>query len=146
MPQEIRNYKHVLHEKKSDIKLDYIEKLTDILGTSKFIFALTLFFGLWIGLNTFNSKPFDPYPFLLISTAINMGAAYTTSFLIKADKAERKRDEIKHDHEFEVNKAIVDGQKEILQELRISHKNLRSLVINTSNVPGAPEKNKNHNV
>src|SRR5262249_32774979 len=41
-------------------------------GSWKFIIAAVLFFNLWVLINTFTNSRFDAFPYLLLSTVINM--------------------------------------------------------------------------
>jgi hypothetical protein len=54
------------------------------------------------------------------------------SILLKADKAQREREQIKHDYEFLVNRNILENQKIIIAELRHTHKNIKQTIINNS--------------
>lgn len=102
MQNEIKNLNQVLKSPDTPTpNTDFIEKVANFLGTNIYVIGLTVFLMSWIGINTFldfsNHKAFDPYPFLFISTAINIYSAYTMSILLKADKAQREREQVKHD-------------------------------------------------
>jgi uncharacterized membrane protein len=137
MKNEVVNFNEVLDDSHTP-HTDYIEKCVNILGTNKFILLLTILFIAWLGGNVAMMLvfhwAFDPAPFLLISTVINLYGAFNNSFILKASKAQQERDELKHDHEFEVNKKILAMNEQILKAVTYSHNSLRKTIINTSDV------------
>src|SRR5262249_53267982 len=46
--------------------------IAEFCGSWKFIIAAVLFFNLWVLINTFTNRRFDAFPYLLLSTVINM--------------------------------------------------------------------------
>ena len=115
---------------------DFLEKIASALGTKKFIFWLTSFFVIWIIGNyvgaTFFHYAFDPVPFLLISTAINLYSAYTSSILIFVDNAQKEREKIQNDyfHQLQIkgdadNKEILALLKAIIKIFNQSTKSIK---------------------
>jgi uncharacterized membrane protein len=118
--KEIKNLNKVMSEK--DMKhTQAIEKIASFFGTYKFIKILTFFFLFWCGGNMsyahFTHKAFDPYPFLFISTMINMFGAYTTPVLLAADRAQREREQVKNDHDHKIVQETMTISSNILTEL-----------------------------
>lgn len=135
--QDIKNFNDVLAEKKSElVHTNAIEKIANFFGTLGFMRILTFFFLLWCGGNIIVDrtlhKAFDPYPFLFVSTMINMLSAYTTPILLAAGKAQQERDEMKADHEHQVNQANMMLNATIIKELRDTRTDLKQTIVNSS--------------
>lgn len=64
-------------------------------------------------------KPFDPYPYLALSTFINVVSLFTIPILLLTDKAQTKREEIKNDYQFEVYKKMAEDIHSIKEHLDI---------------------------
>ena len=78
-----------------------IERLTDSVsaGVSSHGFVLlhVLWFAIWIAANRLSAKPFDPYPFNLLTMIVSLEAIILTSFVLMAqDRMTRLADRRAH--------------------------------------------------
>src|SRR6266566_3728405 len=79
-------------------------------GSWKFIVAAVLFFNLWVLINTWlvaNSEQyprgFDPYPYLLLSTAINMLAVLQAPVILMSQNRQAYKDRLRSEIDYQVN-------------------------------------------
>jgi len=58
--------------------------VTDFSGRVSFVFFHVIWFGIWIALNLgiFNIKPFDPYPFGLLTMVVSLEAIFLSTFVL----------------------------------------------------------------
>ena len=72
------------------------DKLSNTIGSWRFIGVQTSFLLFWILLNLFSPKKPDPYPFILLNLMLSFQAAYTGPILLMASnrqsEIDRKRD------------------------------------------------------
>lgn len=71
------------------------------MGSPRFIVAQTVVVALWVAGNLWLlSRPFDPYPFILLNLAFSTQAAYAAPLILLASRrADAKRDaQAAHDH------------------------------------------------
>ena len=74
-------------------------------GTIYFIGMQFFFAVAWIALNTrsFNIRPFDPYPFSLLSTILALEAVMLTSFVLIRQNAMDRRSERRNHLDLQIN-------------------------------------------
>jgi uncharacterized membrane protein len=69
-------------------------------GSVTFVLLHTVFYGLWILINLNlipGIKPFDPYPFLLLSVVVSVEAIFLSTFvLMKQNRMSRRADQRDH--------------------------------------------------
>ncbi len=75
------------------------ERVAHVLGTPKFLIAQTALCAAWIGYNTLplkvGGKPikkFDAYPFMALTLALSLQAAYAAPFILLAGRRQEARD------------------------------------------------------
>jgi uncharacterized membrane protein len=96
-----------LHRPRVDAEVfgEYSERLARYFGTARYLAIQTFFVIVWItinvvwGLNYHNShhhgsKPFDPYPFILLNLAFSTQAAYAAPLILLAQNRQADRDRI----------------------------------------------------
>ena len=90
-------------------------------GSWKFIFAAVLFFNSWVLINTFllASSGFDPYPYLLLSTGINMLAVLQAPIILMSQNRQAHKDRLRSEIDYQVNLKNELALQEILQRLKI---------------------------
>ena len=95
-------------------------KITNAFGNMKFLTACVLIFVLWIvwNLGFFNLKPFDPYPFAMLTMIVSLFAIILSVAVLISQNREGKMDSIRQQIEFEVN---VRAEKEITKVLEMLH-------------------------
>src|SRR5207248_2582188 len=90
-------------------------------GSWKFIIAAVLFFNLWVLINTLllANSGFDPYPYLLLSTAINMLAVLQAPIILMSQNRQSHKDRLRSEIDYQVNLKNELALNEILQRLKI---------------------------
>ena len=81
----------------------YSERLARYFGTARYLAIQTVFVIVWIAINVVwgvkyhnhhGSKPFDPYPFILLNLAFSTQAAYAAPLILLAQNRQADRDRI----------------------------------------------------
>jgi uncharacterized membrane protein len=81
------------------------DKIAEFGGSWKFIIAFVSFLAFWVAVNTwviFN-RVFDPYPFLLLSTALNMLAALQAPIIMMSQNRQAEKDRLRANLDYQVN-------------------------------------------
>src|SRR3979411_1062333 len=73
------------------------DKIAEFGGSWKFIMTFVTFLTLWVLLNTWELlyRVFDPYPFLLLSTALNMLAALQAPIIMMSQNRQVQKDRLR---------------------------------------------------
>ena len=89
-------------------------------GSWKFIISAVLFFNLWVLINSWLlvDRPFDVYPYLLLSTAINMLAVLQAPFILMSQNRQSHKDRLRSEIDYQVNLKNELALNEILQRLK----------------------------
>ena len=87
------------------------ETIARFFGTARYLFLQTLIVIVWIGINAVwginyahhkhESKPFDPYPFILLNLAFSTQAAYAAPLILLAQNRQDDRDRIQYEQDRE---------------------------------------------
>ena len=74
-------------------------------GSWKFIIAFLVFLNGWILLNSWilTNKGFDPYPYLLLSTGLNMLAALQAPIIMMSQNRQAHKDRLRANLDYQVN-------------------------------------------
>lgn len=124
-------------EPEIDDKLTLGQKIADKVaafgGSWAFIISFFLFLILWMGINIWvlSSKPFDPYPFILLNLILSSLAAIQAPIIMMSQNRQEQKDRIRGEHDFKVNlKSELEIQllHEKIDHL-IAHQNRRLLEI-----------------
>lgn len=88
------------HRQKHENKLKPAEKVAarvaQFAGTTTFLYINAVFFAVWILLNVglFGRKPFDPFPFVMLTTVVSLEAIFLSLFvLLSQNRMQRISDE-----------------------------------------------------
>ena len=106
-------------------RLTLSDRAADIIaefgGSWKFILAAVLFFNLWVLVNTLllTKGGFDPYPYLLLSTGINMLAVLQAPIILMSQNRQSHKDRLRSEIDYQVNLKNELALNEILQRLKI---------------------------
>ena len=108
-------------------RLTLADRAADIIaefgGSWKFIIAAVLFFNLWVLINiallVLGKRGFDPYPFLLLSTAINMLAVLQAPIILMSQNRQVQKDRLRSEIDYQVNLKNELALQEILQRLKV---------------------------
>src|SRR5437667_2210176 len=87
-------------------------------GSWKFIIAAVLFFNLWILINSFANSTFDAYPYLLLSTAINMLAVLQAPIILMSQNRQAHKDRLRAEIDYQINLKNEIALNEIIERLR----------------------------
>ncbi len=89
-------------------------------GSWKFIVAAVLFFNAWVLLNTWllAHGGFDPYPYLLLSTAINMLAVLQAPIILMSQNRQAHKDRLRSEIDYQINLKNELALNEILDRLK----------------------------
>src|SRR5437016_11639192 len=87
-------------------------------GSWKFIIAAVLFFNLWVLINTFANSRFDAYPYLLLSTAINMLTLLQAPIILMSQNRQAHKDRLRAEIDYQVNLKNELALNEIIERLK----------------------------
>jgi len=101
------------------------DRVTGFLGSWRFLILQTVLVALWLAGNAYLlSKPFDPYPFILLNLAFSTQAAYAAPLILLAGNRAAQRDRLTLEHaadEADVaekqNERLLGGNTEILHHV-----------------------------
>jgi CRP/FNR family transcriptional regulator, cyclic AMP receptor protein len=106
-------------------RLTLSDRAADIIaefgGSWKFIVAAVLFFNLWVLINSLllTKGGFDPYPYLLLSTGINMLAVLQAPIILMSQNRQSHKDRLRSEIDYQVNLKNELALNEILQRLKV---------------------------
>jgi uncharacterized membrane protein len=88
-------------------------------GSWKFIIAAVLFFNLWVLINSLANSRFDPYPYLLLSTAINMLTLLQAPIILMSQNRQSHKDRLRAEIDYQVNLKNELALNEIIERLKV---------------------------
>jgi uncharacterized membrane protein len=99
--------------------------VTNFMGSWRFIVVQTVIVAIWLAGNIYLlSKPFDPYPFILLNLAFSTQAAYAAPLILLAGNRSAAHDRMTLEHaaaqsdvEEKQNEELIGGVKESLKHL-----------------------------
>ena len=101
------------------------DRVTGFMGSWRFLILQTVLVALWLLGNIYLlSKPFDPYPFILLNLAFSTQAAYAAPLILLAGNRSAQRDRLTLEHAAEEtdvaekqNERLLGGNTEILEHV-----------------------------
>jgi uncharacterized membrane protein len=103
-------------------QLTLADRAADIIaefgGSWKFIIAAVLFFNSWVLINSFLNSGFDPYPYLLLSTMINMLAVLQAPIILMSQNRQSHKDRLRSEIDYQINLKNELALNEILDRLK----------------------------
>jgi CRP/FNR family transcriptional regulator, cyclic AMP receptor protein len=102
----------------------FADRASDIIaefgGSWKFIIAAVLFFNVWVLINTLllTNNGFDPYPYLLLSTAINMLAVLQAPIILMSQNRQSHKDRLRAEIDYQINLRNELALNEIIERLK----------------------------
>jgi CRP/FNR family transcriptional regulator, cyclic AMP receptor protein len=106
-------------------RLTLADRAADIIaefgGSWKFIIAAVLFFNIWVLINSLLlvNSGFDPYPYLLLSTGINMLSVLQAPIILMSQNRQAHKDRLRSEIDYQVNLKNELALNEILQRLKV---------------------------
>jgi uncharacterized membrane protein len=81
------------------------DRIAEFGGSWKFITTFLSFLVAWVLVNTWVlvTRAFDPYPFLLLSTALNMLAALQAPIIMMSQNRQAHKDRLRANLDYQVN-------------------------------------------
>lgn len=96
-------------EPEMEAKLTLGQKVADRIavfgGSWTFIIIFFLFLTLWMGINIWvvMSKPFDPYPFILLNLILSCLAAIQAPIIMMSQNRQEQKDRIRNENDYKIN-------------------------------------------
>lgn len=90
------------------------DRMADFGGSWTFISIFLTMLVIWMGINTFIllTKPFDPYPYILLNLVLSCLAAIQAPVILMSQNRQEARDRLHAEHDYEINlKAEVEIRK-----------------------------------
>ena len=107
-------------------------------GSWKFILIAVFLFNVWVWINLWLSWigkiGFDPYPFLLLSTAINMLSVLQAPIILMSQNRQSHKDRLRAEIDYQVNLKNELALNEILERLRALEREYREQPLNEYDV------------
>jgi CRP/FNR family transcriptional regulator, cyclic AMP receptor protein len=103
-------------------------------GSWKFIIAAVFFFNVWVLINIWlrwiGESGFDPYPFLLLSTAINMLAVLQAPIILMSQNRQSHKDRLRAEIDYQINLKNELALNEIIERLKALERDYLRLASN----------------
>jgi uncharacterized membrane protein len=101
------------------------DRVTGFMGSWRFIVIQTVLVALWLTANVILlTRPFDPFPFILLNLAFSTQAAYAAPLILLASNRASHRDRLTLEHAAEEgdlgdaqNERLLQGNTEILEHV-----------------------------
>ena len=101
------------------------DRVTGFMGSWRLLILQTALVALWLAVNLYLlTRPFDPYPFILLNLAFSTQAAYAAPLILLAGNRSAQRDRMTLEHaadETDVaekqNERLLSGNTEILKHV-----------------------------
>lgn len=124
---------NVIFERRSSIVGKASDLITDFSGTMFFVFIHVIWFVIWmaINLNLTPIKPFDPFPFGLLTMVVSLEAIFLSTFVLITQNRITERSEIRSELDYRVN---VNSEKLITEALG-SLRDIREIVEKMEKTP-----------
>ena len=113
------------------------DKIAEFGGSWAFILSFFAFLALWVVLNiTLLSKPFDPYPFILLNLCLSCLASIQAPVILMAQSRQEARDRLRDEKEYMIN------QRAEVEVRQLHHKvdELYSRVTRITDILGSMEE------
>jgi uncharacterized membrane protein len=112
-------------EKEATFGQRIADRVAALGGSWTFIFAFLAMMLVWMLFNLEKTKPFDPYPFILLNLVLSCLAALQAPVIMMSQNRQNARDRLDARHDYEVNmKAELEIERlharidELLTEIR----------------------------
>ena len=123
-------------------RLTVADRAADVIaefgGSWKFIIAAVVFVNVWVWINMWlawmGKINFDPYPFLLLSTAINVLSILQAPIILMSQNRQSHKDRLRAEIDYQVNLKNELALNEILERLRALEREYREQPLNEYDV------------
>lgn len=101
------------------------DRVTSFMGSWRFLILQTVVVAFWLAANVaLLTRPFDPYPFILLNLAFSTQAAYAAPLILLAGNRASQRDRLTLEHAADEgdradaqNVRLIEGNTEILRHV-----------------------------
>lgn len=125
-PSGVSEIFHSKMSREEDPASKRADRLVEWFGTIPFFLMNLAFFGAWIAVNVGavpDVKPFDPYPFVMLTTIVSLEAIFLSIIVLIAQNKAAKLADLREQIDLQVN---VQAEREVTKILhildRIQHK------------------------
>lgn len=104
---------NIIHSEQLTFGQVISDKIATVAGSWKFIISFLLLLVLWIIINSWVllTKPFDPYPFILLNLILSCIAALQAPIIMMSQNRQEAKDRLRSENDF-----LVDQKAEIIIE------------------------------
>ncbi|WP_432708335.1 DUF1003 domain-containing protein [Pedobacter sp.] len=112
---------NLIHPAKDE--LTPVQKISDKVarfgGSWKFIIAFIIFMVFWVTINTaaVASKPFDPYPFILMNLVLSCIAALQAPIIMMSQNRQEEKDRMRSENDYLINLKAEMGIRSLQQKM-----------------------------
>jgi uncharacterized membrane protein len=110
----------------------FSEAIARYIGTARFLVVQTVVVVVWIAYNAAagHSLRFDPYPFILLTLALSLQAAYAAPLILLAQNRQGERDKAQYEFDRALNARAVADTEFLARELASIRLALADVVTN----------------
>jgi uncharacterized membrane protein len=93
------------------------DRLNELASSTPFLVLHVLWFGIWMAWNTgaFGARPFDPFPFGLLTMVVSLEAIFLSIFVLMAQKRESAIAELREEMSLQVGLRLEEEVTKTLQ-------------------------------
>jgi len=81
----------------------FSDKITSFCGNMHFVYAHVVWFALWIVYNLSSSRPFDPFPFGLLTMLVSLEAIMLATFILISQNRQSAISDLRSELDYQVN-------------------------------------------
>ena len=126
---DIERHYELLKTKKRSVGERAADKMTEFLGSWKFIISFGVFLIAWIVLNVLVVwLRWDEYPFILLNLALSCLAAMQAPIIMMSQNRQNNRDRVQAKYDLAINRKAEREIEELQAEIKKIHKKLDRLL------------------
>lgn len=95
----------------------FSESIARFIGTARFLVVQTVVVVVWIIYNVISPRRFDPFPFILLTLALSLQAAYAAPLILLAQNRQESRDREDSERDRALNARALADTEYLAREL-----------------------------
>lgn len=95
----------------------FSESIARFIGTARFLVLQTVVVIVWISFNVVSPRRFDPFPFILLTLALSLQAAYAAPLILLAQNRQESRDREESERDRALNARALADTEYLAREL-----------------------------
>lgn len=95
----------------------FSESIARFIGTARFLVVQTVVVVVWIIYNVVSPRRFDPFPFILLTLALSLQAAYAAPLILLAQNRQESRDREESERDRALNARALADTEYLAREL-----------------------------